>query len=41
VFGAGGENLFDIDLIPRPSKQLPAGHVAKNGGVGIGNGADA
>jgi hypothetical protein len=40
VFGTGSENFFDIDLIPGPPQHLPAGDVAENGRVGIGDGAD-
>ena len=35
VFGAGFQNLIDIDLISRAALELAAGHMADNRRVGI------
>jgi hypothetical protein len=32
---AGGKNFLDVDLVTGPAKQLPAGHMAEDGRIGI------
>ena len=40
MFRARFKNPFDIDVKARPAQELPPGHVPKDGGVGICDGAD-
>ena len=34
------EHSLDVDFVPRPPQELPPGHMAQDGGVGIGDGAE-
>ena len=40
MLGAGREHSLDVDFVPRPPQELPPGHMAQDGGVRIGDGAE-
>ena len=40
MLGAGREHSLDADFVPRPPQELPPGHMAQDGGVRIGDGAE-
>ena len=40
MLGAGRQHSLDVDFVPRPPQELPPGHMAEDGGVRIGDGAE-